>query len=697
MNHTKTKENIKTKENTKAKENIKVKEIFKIIAIILACFVLEFVLSNQLFLLTLIGCDETTINLSEASFPEDNTSIRISNGEAVLEKGVLQFDEINQEVKTICIETKNGNYRYIDVKIGFTDDNFAYENGFDNNSTTHKIYLDQAKSTNCIRVRPYGKIQNLRIEFKDGNEGEFIVSSIKLNAAPPISFNFIRFSFLLVFCVLVKMKAWRWKFKKSDTPFLVFLAVMLCVLLGIVTLMQSGISGEPLLEPYPLENQYTRDQYQQLFSAFHEGKLDITVETDPNELAALECPYDITERDTAEISGDYWDRAYFNGKFYSYFGIAPVFTVYMPVYILTGKLPSEILASSIVTCYAVLFISLLYVMIIKRFCSDAPFIPVILGELAIIFGSSIFMQCMERIFYYIASVSGIGSLAAFLFFLLSAYYESNYIKRLIMLGLSGVSVVLIASSRPTMLIYCASALVPAFYIFKDKKESIKRKAVYVCSIGIPIIIGAIGLMTYNYLRFKNPLEFGFTYQMTVSNASANGFSLSFIPAAIYHYFLQLPRIKGNFPFVEMNNGTFLPYPRYTYTNWSIGAFSYPAVWGVLALPLLDKKKDIFRKRFLQSLTACAVILAFIDMCKAGAHYRYVADILLPLLIVGIVVLLNVLTKSKKLGHRLYAMAYLFVVFALVLTVVLGHLLIFANENAFFMGVWAPITQMLRFL
>ena len=218
-------------------------------------------------------------------------------------------------------------------------------------------------------------------------------------------------------------------------------------------------------------------------------------------------------------------------------------------------------------------------MIIKKFCSEAPLIPVILGQFALIFGSSILTQCSERIFYYIAVISGIGSLAAFFFFLLSAYYASCYNKRLILLCFTGASVVLIASSRPTMLIYCVSALAAAFHIFKDEKNSVKHKAVYTCSIGIPVLMGAIALMSYNYLRFGDPFEFGFTYQLTVSNASANGISAKYIPAAIYHYFFQLPKIEGQFPFVEMSNETLQPYPRYTYTNWSIGASSYPAVWG----------------------------------------------------------------------------------------------------------------------
>ena len=48
---------------------------------------------------------------------------------------------------------------------------------------------------------------------------------------------------------------------------------------------------------------------------------------------------------------------------------------------------------------------------------------------------------------------------------------------------------------------------------KDIKSIIKL----ILSIGIPYIVIAILLMTYNYVRFKNVLEFGSSYQLTVNS------------------------------------------------------------------------------------------------------------------------------------------------------------------------------------
>lgn len=302
------------------------------VLILIMCVTAELIIANR-SALALSRYEEIPLDLYQAAFPDKNTSIRISGGEAVLEKDVLEFDEIDREVRTIRVETKNGNYCYIDLKIGFTDDNFALGGAYENNSSTHRIYLDKTENISCINVMPYGKMRKLRLEFCGGSGDVFTISSIKLNAAPPFRFSIIRSSFLALFCMLVKMKAWRWRSGSSNIGYLMFVSLMICAMPGLVTNMQSKVSGEPLLEPYPLENRYTRDQYQQLFSAFFEGKLDINAQPPPDELSSLECPYDITERDAADVSGDHWDRAYYNGRFYSYFGIAPVFTVYLPVYL----------------------------------------------------------------------------------------------------------------------------------------------------------------------------------------------------------------------------------------------------------------------------------------------------------------------------------------------------------------------------
>ncbi|MBQ1546514.1 MAG: hypothetical protein IIZ59_03175 [Clostridia bacterium] len=671
----------------------------QILITVLACIIAEMLLANyQAISLKLSGLEEVELNMRDAitadspdaHYDYDTKTLKV-------EKGKISFEEVGVPMKELCIGVKDGGKSYADMRVSFTDENFARESGVDYNTGLYNIYIGTEK-TSYLKISSYGEVGTLVIDFFDGIGSPFVITSVKINAPPPFHFSILRFALLIVISLAVVTGAWKWRLKKSDlTPLLVMNTGIMCLMLILLTMVAQGIHGRELLDAYPLKDEYTMDQYEQLFAAFHEGRLNINVDVDPAELDALDNPLDITERDEVGISGDYWDRAYYNGKFYSYFGVAPVFTVYYPVYFLTGQIPTGFVASTIETVYAIIFISLLYIVVIRELCKDLPMIPVMLGHYAMIFGSALLPMYAEGYFYYIAAISGMGALAAFFYFLIRAYFSKGNKLRIAMLILCGISVVIIAASRPTLLLYCAAAIVPAVFIFTDKDISIKNKVIYCVSLGTPIILGAAGIMIYNYARFGSPMEFGFTYQLTVSNASANGLSLSFIPAAIFHYFIQPPIFKTKFPYVEMNSQSLTSYPRYTYVGWALGALSYPLTWAAGMLPFMIRKNDKFKTAFLTTLLALAGLLAFFDMCKAGVHYRYTADILFPILLVALVVLFDVfgVLKTKRLG--LYIPAYIGAVLLMAATITLGYLMIFADENAFFLYDFAEITDMLRSL
>src|SRR5699024_1927674 len=65
------------------------------------------------------------------------------------------------------------------------------------------------------------------------------------------------------------------------------------------------------------------------------GRLDLE-EDPPPELAAMENPYDATARDALNIQGGRWDHAYYNGRYYVYFGIVPCLLFQLPFEAITG-------------------------------------------------------------------------------------------------------------------------------------------------------------------------------------------------------------------------------------------------------------------------------------------------------------------------------------------------------------------------
>lgn len=50
----------------------------------------------------------------------------------------------------------------------------------------------------------------------------------------------------------------------------------------------------------------------------------------------MDNPYDTKRRKNLKVPSE-WDTAYFEGKYYVYFGIAPVLFFYLPYYLITGQ------------------------------------------------------------------------------------------------------------------------------------------------------------------------------------------------------------------------------------------------------------------------------------------------------------------------------------------------------------------------
>ncbi len=658
------------------------------IIIVIVCFIAELIISNFMSLSVIFGNVEKKEMDIASDLKVSGEKIKYKDSDGVYqEENYLSFKNVNTKIKSVCITLTDEYYEYVDVDVSFSDDNFAYEDAFGYNKLSTRMFTGTSEK-NFFSVNSFGDVKELRIEFGEST-GDIEIDSITVNDTPDFRFSLFRYLFMAAACVIVLNGYWQIKFGKKNELILKFAAGVMCIAVVTVGLMITDTSDYTFLDDYPSQNITDEDQYRQLFEAFKKGQLNLEIDYDVEKLDSLENPYDRSERNKEDLHGALWDRAYYNGKFYSYFGVAPIITVYYPINLLTGKVPTTIMVSTVLCLYAVIFISLLYIEVIKRFCKDVPLVLAVLGEAAILFGSLIFAEALEFQFYYLAVVSGIGCVAAFLYFILKAYFETeDHRKRLIYLVLTGISLVLVVASRPTLLLYCFSAIVPALFIFTNKKEEMKNKIQYLCSVGIPVVIGAVLIMVYNYKRFDSPFEFGFNYQLTVSMAKANTITLAMIPAAFYHYFIQQPGIRSTYPYFEIKSLSLSSYSRYNYNGRAMGILNYPITWGAFLLPFTTRKKDKFKTAFFMTLGGLAIVMSFIDMCKAGSHYRYTADILLPIALIGIMAMFDLLSYLKDISKKSYITFYIFIVLILLATIWVGYHMMFANETGKLMKTFA---------
>ena len=429
---------------------------------------------------------------------------------------------------------------------------------------------------------------------------------------------------------------------------------------------------------YPLEKSVDDyGCYPQMFDAFKKGQLNIDTEFDLTIFETLENPYDPNQRYelTGVKHGVYWDRALFEGKLYSYFGAAPIFFIYFPFYFLTGTIPSDALACTIITALAAVVLMFLLLEFINRLKAKIPFLLLLLSLVTLPCGALLWSSLTCANFYHIAVLFGILAVSSFFLFLLKS--ENSFgKKRFLFLFLSGLSLGATVASRPNLIVYFIIAIPFILSLIKSSRS----RAFDIVSFLVPLVSAGILIMIYNYLRFGSVFDFGSAYQLTVSDTSKYRFSFSLIIPAIYHYFVHAPSLDRIFPYIHPVSRVFNSYGNtpYVYLDKTVGAFFFPAAWGVFLVPFVLKDNKKARNAAYLAIVS-VVTVAVIDMCFGGVHLRYAADIMFVLTLLGILMLLLLVGEQDRSSAK-FAITFSIVSLLLITTVLVELPLCFDNER-----------------
>ncbi len=545
---------------------------------------------------------------------------------------------------------------------------------------THR-FLPDIGGADVFYVDSNGKAAELTIEFDSDCAGLYI-EKITFNRSGGFAFNVFRL--LIVFSAvsfiwLAARKKWhKIVYDKKNHLHTVFAVLMGCVCLVSAFLGSVKNMG---FDKYPFIKEvgaYTC--YQQQCDAFIKERLDLDIAFDAEGYESLENPYDYyLRREKLGSTAEVWDRAYYEGKVYSYFGVAPVVLVYYPLYLVTGSMPRDGTVSFIFTVAATAAVILALLKALDYFKIRPHLLLLLLGIPALCASSLLYVLNVHPAMYYTAILSGITFFALLLYFSFAAATATTErrVRRRVFLALAGAAAVFTAASRPNILLF-AVMLIPLYIeLFFIRKRSARERLFDFACAAVPVAAGAAALMWYNAARFSSPFDFGAAYQLTFADMGYSGVTgYKFFPA-LYHYFLQPAAFTGTFPFIDINAVNLGVYRNYTYVYGTAGAVNFPAVWGALGCVSVSKGNKIKRYTYLGAVIA-AVCVAFADFCLAGSHIRYMGDIMFPLALVGILVLLELSSEAegqKVFGARVYKItAALFIVSALV-----ASALLFANE------------------
>ena len=611
-------------------------------------------------------------------------------------------------------------------------------------------------------VLPKEKVtRELKIEFELPPGGSFYLNSIILNDDFKLAPNFGRillcFLPLAALVLIFKYRLYAQDYQPTQRRWgYGVLAFNVCLVLSIL-LFNNTITGynaksqclfpqqcsfdygaEPgsLLQKRPesYDERFNSNAYHQQFDAWLKGQTALDVAVDPR-VSNFDDLYDPSEFYKNNV-GWLFDHVIYEGKYYNYYGVAPLLLVYAPVYALTGMFPTPILVTTVLALIGV-FASFWALSALVRVWGLQPnLLLYLLAQMALPGMALLYFGQTEIVTAQQTCLSGYA-----MGLLLVASGTETLLKagkaRLALAALSSAALVLLVLSRPHILFVALLFFVPLFLQFVGRnweqaaaasswnltsssellahsngpraqssgllahiKANLKFVDVKTCVLVVLLVgLGALGVMTYNYVRFGGVANFGESLMVTAAvnlGMYQPSYDLPALLEALYHTFLPTVHLNEAFPFVEASQPTVDDLSYYPFPHPTIGLFAFSANYALFLLlialpqssndawlrtPLGLKGRSFDPLRLTLGLVLGAVCAVAVFNPRGGGSLltRYSLDAAWA---AALVALLLLLSHIKWQGNKNSCLLYLIVVGALLSSALVGYLLNFIPRTAF---------------
>lgn len=435
----------------------------------------------------------------------------------------------------------------------------AYVNSDDDMSVTiwaqdegNALYYDLPESTlkydsrasKYIKLNLSGKASKLKIVFNDAGGTEIILNQAALNVHRPLLFSLKRFVLMfLAFCLMYFLRPSSRVYQIQFNPKKDMQKIVLILMAGAELLMICRVAqyNDNYIDP-PWTHHY---QYAMLAESLAEGHFYLDYEPS-DELLAMENPYDHDLREAEDVSY-LWDVAFYEGKYYVYFGVVPVLIFYLPYYLVTGAYFPTWWA--IILTQTVIVIGLFFLLsaVMRKYFKSASLGHFILLNSCLLTASGIFIIAANCTFYQLP----IAMALAFSIWGMYLWIKSDGTNIAKLAG-GAVCMALVAGCRPQLLLgsFLILPLVLPKWIQKFKDKEYRFVAARLIALMIPYIIVAAALMYYNAARFGSPFDFGANYNLTTNDMTHRGFHLDRLWLGFYMYVLQPLCFNTSFPFIR---------------------------------------------------------------------------------------------------------------------------------------------------
>lgn len=553
----------------------------------------------------------------------------------------IEFTDIDRKVASarINIASSKENPHRLKVEIDATDETSAtYRTAI----AKSEIVIEN-ESTAYITLLLSGKVGKLQFNFTGEADSDlFTVSSVEINAPIPFEISFIRMLLILIISTLAYAIMFSAFFNREYGQNKTFCNIASYTITVISILIAVGMTVSKI--PADSEDYFKKKSGNQiseeLVLAFENKQVSL-IQQPSERLLELEDPYDTNLRSSNNVSAA-WDHVFYDGKYYSYYGIAPVILLFLPYHKLTDCFFPTDIAVLIFAVIGIIFLTMTYNSIIKRWFSRIPSGCHIAGLIIIMTVCGIWFSVGRPLFYEISISSGFAFVTLGAYFLISSNVISTGKTSLPKVTLASLFLATAVLCRPTLAVYSICACVYYAIGFRKSAEITdeegvvqtkkKRRIIYLVCALIPFVILGSVQMWYNYVRFDSPFDFGIKYSLTINDFVDAEYHTLFVLIGVFAYLFQFPTIKADYPYVD----TWFTYFRANGYYFKDNGQTSGIVW--LALPVFGYilsgkaiKRLPDRKSRLKAATIiglpCVImpLIILFSIWESGYAVRYVAD------------------------------------------------------------------------
>ncbi|MFR9058249.1 hypothetical protein [Eubacterium callanderi] len=602
------------------------------------------------------------------------------------EDAYIEFFDINDIIKNIKIDIEAPNntieeaglvrkYDVVDVTISATDK--ANKDFF---SLPETNILHSNQRTQYIFLNLSGESEKIRVNINNLEGQSIIIHDIAFNAHKAIQISSMRVFVLFIILAFLffyryNSRSYKWMVDAESKA----QKIIICMVIAVQLIFWGylGISNTWCVNP-PAEH---HQQYQALAHSLKEGHFYLD-QIPSDTLKNLENPYDRGLRKEFNVDGEGWDQAYFEGKFYVYFGIVPELLTYFPYYLITGKDLPNIVSVFIGEILFVCSVMFLMFQFVKSYFKKIPFLTYLFLSVVVINCGGIYISGRPD-FYSAPIIFG----AAFTCLGLGLWIKSSKdpIKRKVSLLLGSFCMALVAGCRPQMLMgsfFCIPIFTSFIRLKNDNKLIYKDKIKTILFFILPYILVAVFIMYYNYVRFGSIVDFGANYNLTGNDMTKRGFVFARIFLGLFSYLFQPINFTGTFPFLKQATMT-TTYQGLTISEWMYGgtfATNLLLWFCCLYFYIADtlKKKKIFIMGIFSFVSAIVIVIA--DTQMAGILTRYTLDYCIFLYIPALSVILSLFEKSWEWNESNKKLLKRMVTFGGIISLALCFFLVFRSER-----------------